>query len=156
MAAGHPLLTDHAYFNVGVPANSANLFYTLPPALNPDGSAWVDFGLGAVLEERGVAGAELQLGKFKVPTLRNVALTAPYMHNGVFTSLMDVVHFYNMRDVPGATMPDGSPMLPPEVPQNVERHLTGDLKLTQQEGMALIAFLKTLTDGYVPSTPAMK
>jgi cytochrome c peroxidase len=148
-----PLFTDHRYFNLGTPKNAANLFYTLPPALNPLGNDYIDYGLGAVLEARGIEGAAAEMGKVKVPTLRNLTKTAPYMHNGVFATIMDVVHFYNMRDVPGATMPDGSPILPPEVPVNVDTEHMGNLGLTMQEGMALIMFLRTLDDGYVPPAP---
>ena len=84
------------------------------------------------------------LGKHKAPTLRNVA-KAPgrnfgkaYMHNGVFKSLEEVVHFYNTRDV--AAWP------PPEVPENVSRFIIGDLGLTPEEEAAIVAFLKTLSD----------
>ncbi|MEE4236862.1 MAG: hypothetical protein V2I51_09080 [Anderseniella sp.] len=52
---------------------------------NPDGRQFVDRGLGAVV------GLATEDGKFKVPTLRNIALTAPYMHNGYFTTLKGVV-----------------------------------------------------------------
>ena len=82
-----------AYDNLGVPKNPDNPFYTLSPEHNPDGANWVDLGLGGVL------GDAAENGKFKVPTLRNIANTAPYMHNGVLGSLEQVVHFYNTRDV---------------------------------------------------------
>lgn len=86
------------------------------------------------------------LGKHKVPTLRNVA-KAPgeafpkaYTHNGVFKSLKEVVHFYNTRDV--EDWPE------PEVSENVNTDELGDLHLTDEEEDALVAFLKTLSDGY--------
>ena len=53
----------------------------------------VDLGLGAIVNK------EEENGKFRVPTLRNIALTAPYGHNGYFQILEEIVHFYNVRDV---------------------------------------------------------
>ena len=88
------------------------------------------------------------MGKHKIPTLRNVAITSPYMHNGVFTSLRQVVMFYNTRDEMNANWPA------PEVSQNIHKHMPmedgflGRLKLTDDEVDAIVAFLNTLTDGY--------
>ena len=79
-------------------------------------------------------------GFFRVPTLRNVALTPPYMHNGVFKTLYQVVAFYNSRDV--AFWPE------PEWPENVNRDELGNLGLTPQEMQDIVAFLKTLSDGF--------
>ena len=81
-----------------------------------------------------------QNGKFRVPTLRNVAITAPYMHNGVFKTIFNVLAFYNSRDV--ANWP------PPEVGANVNSEELGALGLSTQELEDLAAFLRTLTDGY--------
>jgi len=89
-------------------------------------------------QERRGAGS---VGKFKVPTLRNVARTAPYMHNGVFASLKEVVAFYNRRDL------DPARFGPPEVSQNVNREELGHLGLSDAEEDALVAFLNTLSDG---------
>ncbi|MCK5661301.1 MAG: cytochrome-c peroxidase, partial [Methanosarcinales archaeon] len=72
--------------------------------------------------------------------LRNVAVTPPYMHNGVFTNLTDVVDFYNTRDVPGADWPD------PEVSKNVNTDELGNLSLSDEEVAAIVAFMETLTD----------
>ena len=49
-----------------------------------------------------------QNGKFKVPTLRNIALTAPYGHNGYFPTLKDIINFKNTRDVGGWAVPEVS------------------------------------------------
>ena len=84
-----------------------------------------------------------EMGKFKVPSLRNIAITPPYMHNGVFKNLHEVMAFYNTRDV--------GPWPEPEVAVNVNRDELGDLKLTQQEMDDIVAFLNTLTDGYTPT-----
>lgn len=140
------LFSDYRHSNVGVPKNPANPFYTLPPELNPDGVNWIDHGLASVMPGGVAANPELD-GLFKTPSLRNVALTAPYGHNGYFATLKDIVHFYNTRDVPGAGWPE------PEVGANVDTVLMGDLGLTDAEEDAIVAFLGTLSDGYTPPAP---
>jgi cytochrome c peroxidase len=129
-----PLFTDFTYDNLGTPKNPENPFYFLPPELNPDGVNYVDLGLGPV-----VGDPELN-GFFRVPTLRNVELTPPYTHNGVFHTLYQTVSFYNSRDV--------APWPAPEVPQNVNVDELGDLGLTPEEMESIVAFMRTLTDGY--------
>jgi cytochrome c peroxidase len=131
-----PLLTDFTYDNLGVPKNPENPFYDLPHHFNPDGENFVDYGLGGIL------GLPEEMGKFKVMTLRNIAITPPYMHNGVFRTLHEVVDFYNTRDLGGWP--------PPEVPENVNQEELGNLGLTDQEVNDIVVFLHTLTDGYVP------
>lgn len=145
---GKPLFTNFGYQNLGVPANPENLYYRMPVEFNAAGENYVDLGLGGVLAESGDPNADagMQNGKFKIPSLRNVALTAPYEHNGVFKTLREVVMFNNTRDVPEANWP------PPEVPENVHRHMPpmpgffGQLGLTDTEVNDIVAFLKTLTD----------
>ena len=129
-----PLFTDFTFDNLGTPPNPENPFYSLPPELNPDGYRYIDYGLGQVLNDPD------QDGKFRVPTLRNVAITPPYMHNGLFKTLFSVVSFYNSRDV--ANWPA------PEVPRNVNMDELGDLGLTNQEMEDLVSFLQTLTDDW--------
>lgn len=73
------------------------------------------------------------LGKFRVPGLRNITLTAPYMHNGMFRTLSEVIDYYND---PAAVVPDAI---------NRDTLLNGRLNLTQQEKADLLAFLHTLT-----------
>jgi len=73
-------------------------------------------------------------GAFKTPTLRNVALTPPYMHNGAFKTLREVVEFYNKG---GGNVPNKDPLLKP-------------LNLSEEEKSALIAFLKALTCENIP------
>lgn len=133
-----PLFTDYTYDNLGVPKNMNSPFLKLPKEFNDKGEGFIDLGLGGSAQ---VNNHDYN-GQFKVPTLRNVALTAPYMHNGIFSSLRDVVEFYNTRDVDpkwGA----------PEVPENVNRVELGNLGLTAAEIDALVAFMGTLSDGYV-------
>jgi cytochrome c peroxidase len=133
-ASGKVQFTNFTYDNAGVPKNPKNKFYTLDPKYNPAGKDFVDIGLGGQMKKRS------ENGKFKVPSLRNVALTAPYMHNGYFITLKDVVRFYNTRDVVSAGWPA------PEVAENVNKQDMGDLKLTDSEIEDIVAFLNTLTD----------
>lgn len=81
-----------------------------------------------------VTGNKEDLGKFKVPGLRNVAITAPYMHNGLFQTLKQVIQYYNHPD----SFVQGS--------INRDTLLTLPLGLTPQEENDLEEFLKALTD----------
>jgi cytochrome c peroxidase len=72
--------------------------------------------------------------------LRNVAISAPYFHNGFYNTLEEVVHFYNSRDV------EAFPTA--EVTETVNHDELGNLGLTLQEEKDIVAFMKTLTDGY--------
>jgi len=126
--SGPILFTDFRYYNLGLPKNTE-----FPLTSNP-----VDLGLGGRLN------IAAENGKFKNPHLRNIALTPPYMHNGVLKTLKEVVHFYNTRDIPGLW--DA-----PEVPQNVETRLLGNLGLSSSEEDSIVAFMLTFTDGYTPS-----
>lgn len=153
-----PLFTDFTFDNLGIPQNPDN-----PAGVAPD---FVDPGLGGFLLNAGYS-EDVYLdewGKQKVPTLRNVDLrpfpefVKTYAHNGFFKTLEGIVHFYNTRDVkpscPGqyteadALIANCWP--PPEVPINVNSDELGDLGLTTEEEAAIVAFLKTLSDGYLP------
>ena len=109
----------------------------MPKKWNPDGADWIDPGLGGFMKNAGYALEvyEPQLGKHKVPTLRNVdkrpdnVFVKAYGHNGFFKSLEEIVHFYNTRDI--ANWP------PPEVADNVNTDELGDLELTAEEESAL-------------------
>jgi cytochrome c peroxidase len=129
-----PLFTDYSYDNLGVPRNYLNPFYTQSAQFNPDGDNFVDEGLFKTTKR------EDDRGRFKVPTLRNIAATAPYFHNGAFSSLRQVVDFYSDRD----TGMFGDP----EEPQGVNDTELGKLGLTDQSKSDIVAFLRTLTDGY--------
>ena len=112
-----PLLTDAGFDNLGVPAIGTK-----------------DPGLGAITGKAG------ELGQFKVPSLRNVALTAPYLHNGSIKSLKEVMEFYNKRDLEperwGVT----------NYPETVNHEDMGDLGLTEQEVEDLVALMDAFTD----------
>ncbi|HEX6091132.1 MAG TPA: cytochrome c peroxidase [Gemmatimonadales bacterium] len=154
--AERPLLTDFTFDNLGLPANPEN----------PQGPGHVDKGLGGFLLTRSdhSALAAGNLGKHKVPTLRNVDLRpAPgsvkaYGHNGYFKTLEGIVHFYNTRDVkprcPGAyteaeaIAADCWPA--PEYEATMNRSELGDLGLTPRQERAIVAYLKTLSDGFIP------
>ena len=164
-----PLFTDFTFDNLGVPRNPDNPWYT-QSAFNPDGFDWVDKGLGGFLATRPdyAAYAEENLGKQKVPTLRNVDkrpsqdFVKAFTHNGYFKSLWQVVHFYNTRDVKrtcddrfttveDALAQDCWPE--PEVEENVNTSELGDLKLSAEEEEALVTFMKTLSDGFEIAAP---
>lgn len=132
------LFTDFSYDNLGVPKNPENPFYTQSAEFNPDGAAHIDYGLGVTVNDSN------EMGKFKVSSLRNVEVTGPYMHNGIFKTLREVVEFYNTRDIDNRW---GEP----EVPETVNFDELGNLGLTDSEIDDLVAFLKTLTDGYQPN-----
>jgi cytochrome c peroxidase len=140
-----PLFTDFAYYNLGIPKNLDNPFLYGPPRMNPEGVDFIDEGLANVVARFDPEGAAAQNGKFKTPTLRNLERTAPYSHNGVFLTIKDAVHFHNTRDIPDTGW------AAPEITDNLSTDNVGDLGLTGEEEDALVAFLKTLTDGYRPS-----
>ena len=155
-----PSFTDHTYDNLGVPANPENPIYLSVPG-------FVDLGLGGFLATRPewAGSAPGEAGKMRVPTLRNVdrrpnpGAVKAYTHNGVFKSLEEVVRFYNTRDVlptcgPLQTRADwGEICWPaPEVADNVNNRELGNLGLTLAEEEAIVAFLKTLTDGFLPES----
>ena len=136
-----PLFTDFTFDNLGSPINPENPVYDYNPG-------FIDNGLGVFLSTRPdySSMATENMGKHKVPTLRNVdkrpdnGFTKAYMHNGVFKSLKEVVHFYNTRD-------DGS-WPAPEVSANINTVQVGNLGLSDAEENAIVAFMKTLSDGY--------
>lgn len=143
-----PLFTDFTYDNLGVPANPANPFYKMGKEWNPDGKNWKDPGLGGFLEgvEKYRQYARENLGKHKVPTLRNVDLRPStdfiksFMHNGYFKTLEDVIHFYNTRDKKDAGWPE------PEIKANLNTEELGTLGLIPEEEKAIVLFMKTLSD----------
>jgi len=152
------LFTDFTYDALGGPKNSA-----IPSATKP--GAAPDLGLCARPGLAEAAPADFKVesvcGAFKVPTLRNIAVTGPYLHNGVFDRLRDVVAFYATRDTdPGHWYPKdrrGKPQkfddLPAAAHDNVnveevpyDRKLGENPRLSDKEIDAIVAFLETLTD----------
>lgn len=184
-----PLFTDFTYDNLGVPRNPENPFYDMDTVLvngapvNPQGHAFVDEGLGGFLST--LAGSDSwlalphvpdamkqlypdalpelaaqNLGKQKVPTLRNVdrrpgrRFPKAYTHNGYFKTLEGLVHFYNTRDrLPacGGDLTEREALAhhcwpAPEEPRNVNTTELGDLHLSVAQEAAVVAFLRTLSD----------
>ncbi|MEA1900611.1 MAG: cytochrome c peroxidase [Thermodesulfobacteriota bacterium] len=145
-----PLFTDYTYDNLGVPYNK---FIDILNGPQPP-----DFGLGGVLLD------PAQNGKFKVMSLRNIEITAPYGHNGVFQTLEQIVHFYNTRDVLPACNINLGNMDPgfgvtcwpdAEVPANMNVAELGDLSLSAKHEQRIVAFLKTLTDRDLTAFPSV-
>lgn len=144
------LLTDFSYDNLGVPANP----------LIP-GNPAADIGLPGnpnleLVRGEPTAVTDVQ-GRHKVMSLRNIALTAPYMHNGVFKTLAEVVHFYNTRDVlaecfqpADATNPGFGVTCWPKGEFHETRNTEelGNLGLSLQDEADIVAYLKTFTDNY--------
>jgi cytochrome c peroxidase len=141
--SSHPLFTDFTFDNIGIPRNwniPANLptpvspidgvplTYVPLPANLPDGSEYTYYDLGLcgpfvgapsdILARPSYAATTTLCGNFKVPSLRNVAITAPYFHNGMFGTLQQVLEWYVTRDInnntgnnptPVAAGPNGNP-----------------------------------------------
>ncbi|QCI96734.1 cytochrome-c peroxidase [Agrobacterium larrymoorei] len=136
------VFTNHKYFNIGVPANKG------VRAANGSKTDAIDLGLA---QNPAVAGDPAQRGKFKVPSLRNVAVTGPYMHNGVFKDLRTVVLFYvkykSKKPSRQINPETGEKWDAPEVPENIAMtELTSAPALDDKRVDAIVAFLKTLTD----------
>ncbi len=115
------------------PPPQSNLAFFQPFGPTDNGLPMRDGDLGV----GGVTGVPQQRGEFKPPSLRNVALTAPYMHDGRFATLEQVVDFYDHEIAPTPNLhpllraADGTPLR---------------LRLSPADRAALVAFLKTLTD----------
>ena len=135
------VFTNYRFHNIGVPVNRR------AREANGLGVRHVDTGLqqNPRVQDAGAA------GRFRVPSLRNVAVTGPYMHNGVFEKLETAIVFYNKYLVGNAasrTNPEtGQAWGKPEVPGTVELEILGaGQPLTDRHVKRLVAFLKTLTD----------
>lgn len=124
--------SNYQYENIGIPVNA------VLRQQNNKGDDYVDTGF-------------MEQGRFKVPTLRNVAVTAPYMHNGIFTELRTVLMFYNKYNTTGEDSeinPEtGGPWGSPEVSGHLDMFkLNSGVPLSNLHMNALEAFLKMLTD----------
>jgi cytochrome c peroxidase len=174
-----PLFTDFTASNIGTPANPRLPYYAenRPDAFgyvaNPAGPSFVDGGVGSFLskghplsqpsavDQRWVPLAPDNQARIRVPTLRNVdkrpypAFVKAYGHNGYFKSLKAIVHFYNTRDVLPRCQPDdpgeGTTCWPaPESTTNMNTSKVGRLGLSDSEEDAIVSFMQTLSDGYMP------
>ena len=201
---GKETFTMYCFANIGVPKNPLNPFYqetdpvTNPHGYNPQGANYIDYGLGANPNPapdgtrfyNQVPGDISQYrGLFQTPTTRNSdrrptpGFVKAYMHNGVFKSLQEVVHFYNKRNIAvnasgqeiAFDLRKGPPagytplFPPPEVLDNVQNVAgvppsqatdqtasngqVGNLQLTAQQEQDLVNFLTTLNDGYTKPNP---
>ena len=134
------LFTRYEYHNIGIPVNKA------VRAKNSKGDGYIDQGL---FDNPLITDAQ-EKGKFKVPTLRNIAVTGPYMHNGVFKRLSTVVEFYDqyLTSSEFTVNPEtGEAWGAPEVPENISfTELEDGKKLTPEKVEAMVCFLITLTD----------
>lgn len=130
--------TDFQYHNIGVPKNIKLM------ALNDLPENFIDQGL---FENPNVKAAE-HIGKFKTPSLRNVAVTGPYMHNGVFKDLRTVVLFYDQYNNPEHNInPETQkPWRAPEIAATIDRQKLKAKALSARKVDALVAFMKLLTD----------
>jgi cytochrome c peroxidase len=204
LTQGKNTFTMYCYANIGVPKNIANPYYqqtdkeSNPHGYNSLGTKYIDYGLGANPNPapdgtrfyKNAPGDIPEFrGLFKTPSMRGTDkrpspdFVKAYMHNGVFKSLKDVVHFYNKRniavDASGKEIafdlrkgpPAGFTSLfpPPEVLDNVQNVAgvmpaqatsatesngqVGNLQLTSQQEDDLVNFLKILSDGYTKPNP---
>ncbi len=145
--AKNQTFTDAKYFNIGVPKNQALIDLNEAKGLN---TAFVENGDMGLYENPAVT-EETEIGKFKVPTLRNVAVTGPYMHNGVFKDLRTVLEFYNfMGNTAGTQSPinpeTGQAWAETPFPETIDHDLLGQQPMTEAELEGLECFLRTLTD----------
>lgn len=142
------IFTSFEYHNIGVPENTK--------LREVNGVTALDNGLF----NNPAVKSEAEKGKFKVPTLRNIAVTAPYMHNGIFNELETVIHFYQHAKEKALNIKTGAaievvnnpetglPWGDAEINQNVEHDLLGknQINLTDTEVDAMVCFLMSLTD----------
>ncbi|MEM6731698.1 MAG: cytochrome c peroxidase [Myxococcota bacterium] len=127
--------TGYEYHNIGIPVNDAAR--TLSGASE-------DLGLESALGENEFRGL------FRTPTLRNIAVTEPYMHNGVFQDLRTVIEFYDHFNNPDARTNNPETNAPWRDPENPETVATNLLRIgramSDLEVESMVCFLRTLTD----------
>ena len=180
------LFTDYTFDNLGIPKNPLNPVYETNPNFIDYGlgnflrslasddlwrsAPFVSENVNMFTDNELLDLALDNDGKHKVPTLRNVdkrpgkGYVKAFGHNGYFKSLESIVHFYNTRDIKPLCEGDYTDKEamkagcwpPAEVAENVNDEELGDLELTAEEEAALVAFMKTLSDGYKPPKSAQK
>jgi cytochrome c peroxidase len=143
--AERELFTNHRYENIGSPLNKALL------SRNELGADYRDTGLAANPAVSAKFAPPELAGRIKVPSLRNVAVTGPYMHNGVFSELSTLMAFYNHFNETGnggrINPETGEPWAPANYPDSIARHkLESGFPLNPRQIKALTAFLHMLTD----------
>lgn len=154
-----PALSDYGLIALGVPRN-ANLLRNRDPSF---------FDLGACGPERkDKAGEAEYCGLFRTPTLRNIALRKTFFHNGKFHDLREVVEFYVTRDITPerwyAKDSAGNAIPYDDLPEKYHGNINRDPPFADQRRGArptlnatevddIVAFLRTLTDGYLETNP---
>lgn len=145
ISQGFPAFTDFGYEALAVPRNRE-----IPANHDP---AYFDLGLCGPYRNDLSTHADY-CGLFRTPSLRNTALRHRFMHNGVFTTLDQVMQFYATRDLtPARWYPSGKPDdLPERYAGNVSQKVPFGRRrrLSDADIADIIAFLQTLTDGYQP------
>ncbi|MDO5089953.1 MAG: cytochrome c peroxidase [Cardiobacteriaceae bacterium] len=131
-SAEEPFST-YAYYNIGVPTNPTLIQLA---GREPD---YIDHGL---MDNPRTDGNPALDGQFRTPSLRNVAVTAPYMHNGVIPDLRTAIHLHDHHNNPARPQPWGNP----EVPHTIDDDALAAPPLSDADIDTLIAFLRTLTD----------
>ena len=136
------LFTDHKYHNIGLPVNQT---YIDKEALQ---KKLPNLGLA---RNTSVKDKKRSMGKFRTPSLRNVAVTGPYMHNGVFQELSTAIHFYNHYIVTRETALTNPETMKGWLKNETSENIATDLlqrgqPISGERMKELIAFLRILTD----------
>jgi cytochrome c peroxidase len=138
--AARSLFTNFNYYNIATPINTSN------PAYVAD-NGFRDGGLGDRID---LSAAEqvAEQGKFRTPTLRNVELTAPYMHNGVYSTLEDVIRHYDIIATDSMPISFQTEVIN-DIANELNFQLDIPLGLSNQNYQDLENFMLTLTDGFM-------
>jgi len=134
------LFTDFNYYNIATPINTANPAYVA-------NNGFRDEGLGGRTDLSGPDQIAEQ-GKFRTPTLRNVQLTAPYMHNGVYSTLEQVIRHYDIIATDSAPISFQTEVIN-DIANELNFQLDMPLNLSNQDYTDLENFMLTLTDGFM-------
>ena len=132
------LFTDFNYYNIAIPVNTDNPAYVA-------NNTFRDGGLGESPVITLPAERAAEQGKFRTPTLRNVELTTPYMHNGVYATLNEVIRHYDITATDSLIF---EPEVENDIANELNYHTDMGLGLSMQDYADLENFMLTLTDGY--------